>query len=105
MAMRMSEVPLVVGRVIGDVLDSFAPTTKMLVSYDNKQVFNGHEFFPSALTTMPKVLIEGPDMRNFYTLVFSFYFILFYVYFIYPSKPFKLKLPIISYYVSCFLFL
>lgn len=66
----MSEVPLLVGRVIGDVLEPFAPTTKMLVSYGSKQVYNGHEFYPSAISTMPKVLIEGPDMRNFYTLVF-----------------------------------
>ncbi|GMN39411.1 hypothetical protein TIFTF001_008649 [Ficus carica] len=34
---RMSE-PLVVGRVIGDVLESFTPTTKMCVSYNRKQI-------------------------------------------------------------------
>ncbi|KAL8516921.1 hypothetical protein ACS0TY_015245 [Phlomoides rotata] len=68
---RMSE-PLIVGRVIGDVLDSFTPATKMLVTYNgNKQVFNGHEFFPSAVTVKPRVEIQGDDMRTFYTLVMT----------------------------------
>lgn len=67
---RMSE-PLVVGRVIGDVLESFTPTTKMCVSYNKKQVCNGHELFPSAVTTKPKVEIQGGDMRSFFTLIMT----------------------------------
>lgn len=64
----MSE-PLVVGRVIGDVLDSFTPTIKISVSYNKKQVCNGHELFPSAITSKPRVEIQGGDMRSFFTLV------------------------------------
>lgn len=70
---RMSE-PLIIGRVIGDVLDSFTPATKMFVTYGNKQVYNGHEFYPSAVTTKPRVEIQGGDMRTFYTLVIIFCF-------------------------------
>nr|AMR34693.1 terminal flower 1 [Fragaria x ananassa]AMR34797.1 terminal flower 1 [Fragaria x ananassa] len=67
---RMSE-PLAVGRVIGDVLDSFTPTTKMIVTYNTKLVCNGHELFPSAVTAKPKVEIQGGDMRSFFTLVMT----------------------------------
>nr|AEO72027.1 TFL1-like protein [Fragaria vesca] len=67
---RMSE-PLAVGRVIGDVLDSFTPTTKMIVSYNSKLVCNGHELFPSAVTAKPRVEIQGGDMRSFFTLVMT----------------------------------
>ncbi|PRQ43871.1 putative phosphatidylethanolamine-binding protein [Rosa chinensis] len=67
---RMSE-PLVVGRVIGDVLDYFTPTTKMIVTYSTKLVFNGHELFPSAVTAKPRVEIQGGDMRSFFTLVMT----------------------------------
>ncbi|KAG5130385.1 hypothetical protein JHK84_036782 [Glycine max] len=62
--------PLFIGRVIGDVLDSFTPTIKMTVTY-KKQVYNGHEFFPSTITTRPKVEIGGGDMRSFYTLIMT----------------------------------
>lgn len=62
--------PLVVGRVIGEVIDSFNPSMNMTVTYNsNKEVFNGHEFFPSAVTHKPRVDIRGGDMRSFYTLV------------------------------------
>ncbi|CAA2960560.1 protein TERMINAL FLOWER 1-like isoform X1 [Olea europaea var. sylvestris] len=63
--------PLIVGRVIGDVLDSFSPTTQMSVTYGNRQVFNGHEFYPSTVTTRPRVEVCGGDMRTFYTLVMT----------------------------------
>ncbi|AES82026.1 putative phosphatidylethanolamine-binding protein [Medicago truncatula] len=68
---RMSQEPLIVGRVIGEVLDSFTTSMKMTVSYNKKQVFNGHEFFPSTINTKPKVEIDGGDMRSFYTLVMT----------------------------------
>ena len=62
--------PLVVGRVIGEVLDSFNPSVKMLVTYNsNKLVFNGHELYPSAVTSKPRVEVQGGDMRSFFTLV------------------------------------
>ncbi|ESW22072.1 hypothetical protein PHAVU_005G124600 [Phaseolus vulgaris] len=72
MAMNMiSTDPLVIGRVIGDVVDPFTTTLKITVSYNNKQVYNGHEFFPSSVTTKPKVQIRGGDMRSFFTLVMT----------------------------------
>jgi hypothetical protein len=62
--------PLVVGKVIGEVLDSFNPTVKMTATYSsNKQVFNGHEFFPSAIAAKPRVEVQGGDLRSFFTLV------------------------------------
>lgn len=69
----MSSEPLTVGRVIGDVLDSFTTSMIMTVSYNKKQVFNGHEFFPSTVNTKPKVEIDGADMRSFFTLVCCVY--------------------------------
>ncbi|KAI3923551.1 hypothetical protein MKW92_028713 [Papaver armeniacum] len=64
--------PLSVGRVIGDVLDSFTPTVKMSVTYNcNKQVCNGHELFPSTVTAKPKVEVHGGDMRSFFTLIMT----------------------------------
>ncbi|KAG2686587.1 hypothetical protein I3843_09G012700 [Carya illinoinensis] len=67
---KMSE-PLIVGRVIGDVLDSFTRSIKMTVTYNTKQVYNGHEFYPSTVTTKPKVEIQGGDMRSCFTLVMT----------------------------------
>jgi hypothetical protein len=64
--------PLVVGKVIGEVIDNFNPTVKMTVTYgSNKQVFNGHELFPSAVLSKPRVEVQGDDMRSFFTLVGS----------------------------------
>ncbi|KAI4322412.1 hypothetical protein L6164_022109 [Bauhinia variegata] len=64
--------PLAIGRVIGDVVDFFTPSVKMSVTYNsNKQVFNGHELFPSSVTTKPKVQVHGGDMRSFFTLVMT----------------------------------
>ncbi|KAL5727637.1 mRNA-capping enzyme subunit beta [Ranunculus cassubicifolius] len=68
---RMNET-LSVGRVVGDVLDSFTPTVKLEVTYDsNKQVYNGHEIMPATITAKPRVLIGGDDMRSTYTLVMT----------------------------------
>ncbi|XP_010557408.1 PREDICTED: protein CENTRORADIALIS-like [Tarenaya hassleriana] len=69
---RISSDPLVVGRVIGDVVDNVTQAVKMTVTYNsNKQVYNGHEFFPSAVTIKPKVDVHGGDMRSFFTLVMT----------------------------------
>jgi len=65
--------PLAIGRVIGDVVDYFTSTMKMSVTYNTKQVYNGHEFFPSSVTIKPKVQIHGGDMRSFFTLVLVFH--------------------------------
>ncbi|KAF5189526.1 Terminal flower [Thalictrum thalictroides] len=62
--------PLIIGRVIGDVIDSYSPTVNMSVTYNsNTQVYNGHELYPSSITTKPKVLIPSADMRSFFTLI------------------------------------
>ena len=66
---KMTE-PLIIGRVIGDVIDSFNPSVRMSVTYNsNKQVYNGHELLPSTVTLKPRVEVQGGDMRSFFTLV------------------------------------
>lgn len=63
--------PLVVGRVIGDVLDMFVPGVDLAVTYASRQVNNGCELKPSAVALLPRVDIGGEDLRNFYTLVMT----------------------------------
>ncbi|KAK6119902.1 hypothetical protein DH2020_046349 [Rehmannia glutinosa] len=64
--------PLVIGRVIGDVVDNFSTSVKMCVTYNsNKQVYNGHELFPSSVTIKPRVEVHGDDMRSFFTLIMT----------------------------------
>jgi len=60
---------LVVGRVVGDVLDPFVRTTNLRVSYGTRTVSNGCELKPSMVVNQPRVEVGGPDMRTFYTLV------------------------------------
>nr|WBU15621.1 terminal flower 1 [Osmanthus fragrans] len=68
---RMSD-PLVIGRVIGDVIDYFSRTVKMSVTYNsNDHVYNGHELFPSAVAFKPRVEVHGGDMRSFFTLILT----------------------------------
>ncbi|KAK9159470.1 hypothetical protein Syun_005811 [Stephania yunnanensis] len=61
--------PLVVGRVIGDVVEAFNRTIPIRVTYGNREVNNGCELKPSAVVTYPRVEIGGDDLRTFYTLV------------------------------------
>ncbi|XP_068665971.1 protein VERNALIZATION 3-like [Aristolochia californica] len=61
--------PLVVGRVIGDVLDPFVRSVAIRVSYNGRNITNGCEFRPSAIVSQPRVEIGGDDLRTFYTLV------------------------------------
>ncbi|CAK9314304.1 unnamed protein product [Citrullus colocynthis] len=69
---KMSSDPLVVGGVIGDVIDAFSPTVKMTVTYhSNKKVCNGHELLPNFVTLKPKVEVLGGDLRSFFTLVMT----------------------------------
>ncbi|KAK8685597.1 hypothetical protein V6N13_041597 [Hibiscus sabdariffa] len=63
--------PLIVGGVVGEVLDPFIPSIQMSVTFCNKRVFNGHEFYPSTVVIKPRVEIEGGDMRTFFTLVMT----------------------------------
>lgn len=63
--------PLVIGKVIGEVVDSFSPTAKMSVIYNSKNhVYNGHHLLPSTLISKPKVLLHAAgDFTTFFTLV------------------------------------
>nr|TKV99804.1 hypothetical protein SEVIR_8G067801v2 [Setaria viridis] len=61
--------PLVVGRVVGDVLDPFTRTTNLRVSFGARTIANGCELKPSMVSRQPRVEVGGPDMRTFYTLV------------------------------------
>ncbi|KAJ0079270.1 hypothetical protein Patl1_23952 [Pistacia atlantica] len=61
--------PLVVGRVVGDVLEHFTRSLPFSVTYGNKEVHNGVQLKPSLVAKQPKVAIGGSDFTNFYTLV------------------------------------
>ncbi|XP_010270138.1 PREDICTED: protein HEADING DATE 3A-like [Nelumbo nucifera] len=61
--------PLVLGRVIGDVLDPFDKSISLRVFYNNREVNNGFEFRPSEVVNQPRVEIGGSDRRKMYTLV------------------------------------
>ncbi|KAK5811918.1 hypothetical protein PVK06_027304 [Gossypium arboreum] len=64
--------PLIIGRVIGEVVDNFFPSVKITVTYNsNKQVANGHELMPALITARPRVEIGGDDMRPSYTLIMT----------------------------------
>ena len=63
--MACSTYPLVVGRVIGDVIDMFVPSLDMAVYYGSKQVTNGYEIKPSTTVDRPNVQIAGlPKCAN-----------------------------------------
>ncbi|GAU47635.1 hypothetical protein TSUD_137660 [Trifolium subterraneum] len=67
--MSGSRDPLVVGGVIGDVLDPFQTSIPITVSYHGKEVNNGAQFKPSQVVNQPRIIVGGNDLRNFYTLV------------------------------------
>ncbi|GER36563.1 terminal flower 1 [Striga asiatica] len=67
-----SNYPLVISRVIGDVVDNFSSSIKMCVTYNsNKNVYNGHDLLPSSITAKPRVEVHGGDMRSFFTLIMT----------------------------------
>ncbi|XP_051115931.1 protein MOTHER of FT and TFL1 [Andrographis paniculata] len=62
--------PMIVRRVIGDVVDVSVPSVAMSVYYAAKHVNNGCDVKPSAAVDAPRVYIAGlPD--QFYTLVMT----------------------------------
>jgi hypothetical protein len=62
--------PLVVGGVIGDVLDPFTNSVSLRVIYENnKEVINSGELKPSQIVNLPRVQVGGNDFRTLYTLV------------------------------------
>ncbi|KAG6516316.1 protein HEADING DATE 3A-like [Zingiber officinale] len=60
---------LVVGRVIGDVLEPFVKRVSLRINYAGKEITNGREFKPSEVVNQPRVEVGGNDLRTFYTLV------------------------------------
>ncbi|KAG0514231.1 hypothetical protein BDA96_10G172700 [Sorghum bicolor] len=62
--------PLVVGRVIGDVVDLFVPTVAMSVRFGTKDVTNGCEIKPSLTAAAPVVQIAG-RANDLFTLVMT----------------------------------
>lgn len=68
--------PLVVGRVVGDVLDPFTRTIGLRVIYRDREVNNGCELRPSQVINQPRVEVGGDDLRTFFTLVI---FLIFFV--------------------------
>nr|UUW44839.1 flowering locus T/terminal flower 1_2 [Equisetum bogotense] len=69
--MRRSLEPLIVGRVIGDVVDMFQPSIDFKVEYPVRQVNNGCEIKPPALLERPRVQVGGTTSSpyNLYTMV------------------------------------
>ncbi|CAL9114302.1 unnamed protein product [Musa textilis] len=61
--------PLVLGQVVGDVLDPFTRSAAMRVMYNSKEIRNGTGLRQSAVVNKPRVEIEGHDRRQLYTLV------------------------------------
>ncbi|KAF4373583.1 hypothetical protein F8388_025277 [Cannabis sativa] len=60
--------PLVVGRVIGDVVDMFVPAVSVSVYFGSKHVTNGCDIKPSISITPPKLTISGHS-QDLYTLL------------------------------------
>uniref|UniRef100_A0A0E0L843 Uncharacterized protein n=1 Tax=Oryza punctata TaxID=4537 RepID=A0A0E0L843_ORYPU len=66
--------PLLVGRIVGDVLDPFVRITNLRVSYGSRIVSNGCELKPSMVTHQPRVEVmvdpdapspSNPDLREY----------------------------------------
>ncbi|KAF3335090.1 hypothetical protein FCM35_KLT21694 [Carex littledalei] len=65
----MSSDPLVLSRIISDVLDPFRLSISIRVLYNNRFTVTGSELRPSAVVNRPKIEIGGGDLTDFYTLV------------------------------------
>ncbi|OIW03334.1 hypothetical protein TanjilG_15264 [Lupinus angustifolius] len=61
--------PLVLGGVIGDVLNPFTTLVSLRVCFSNREISNGYELRPSHVVNRPRVSVGGDDLRTFYTLV------------------------------------
>lgn len=64
--------PLVVGGVIGDVVDMFVPAADLSLHYGTKHLCNGMEINPHSAAQSPRLLITASvpvPTPNYYTLV------------------------------------
>ena len=60
--------PLIVGRIVGDVVDYFDMAAQLRVLYGNREITNGFELRPSQVENQPTVRITG-RRGSLYTLV------------------------------------
>lgn len=61
--------PLVLGRVIGDVIDPFTRVFPFRVIYNGRKVNNGCDLRPSAVSREPRIEVGESDMRTLFSLV------------------------------------
>ncbi|WOL11521.1 protein TWIN SISTER of FT-like isoform X3 [Canna indica] len=66
---RSGRDPLVLGQIIGDVLDPFTRSASMRIMFNNREISNGTRLRQSAVEDKPLVQIQGRDTRMLYTLV------------------------------------
>lgn len=64
----MSRDPLIVGNIVGDMVDYFDASGRLRVLYGNREITNGSELRPSQVVNQPTVQITGLS-GSFYTLV------------------------------------
>jgi len=70
--------PLVIGGVVGDVLEPFRSGVSLRIIFNNcSEVINCCELKPSQVMNQPRVEIGGDDLRTLYTLVYIYATILF----------------------------
>uniref|UniRef100_A0A0E0J859 Uncharacterized protein n=1 Tax=Oryza nivara TaxID=4536 RepID=A0A0E0J859_ORYNI len=66
----MSRDPLVVGSIVGDVVDHFGASALLRLFYNHREMTSGSELRPSQVAGEPAVQITGGrDGRALYTLV------------------------------------
>ncbi|XP_037408834.1 protein FLOWERING LOCUS T-like [Triticum dicoccoides] len=66
--MLRSRDPLIIGRIVGDVVDYFDASARLRVSYGNREITAGSELRPSQVANQPTVRITG-RAGSLYTLV------------------------------------
>ncbi|KAK7304305.1 hypothetical protein VNO77_45173 [Canavalia gladiata] len=68
--MPRSTDPLVIGRIVGDIVDPFTNSVSLRIVYNNNvEVMNCCELKPSQIINQPRVEVGGDELRTFYTLV------------------------------------
>ncbi|KAF8658214.1 hypothetical protein HU200_059435 [Digitaria exilis] len=67
--MSTSRDPLVVGNIVGDIVDHFPVSALLRLLYGGRELTCGSEMRPSQVATEPTVHITGGGARAFYTLV------------------------------------
>jgi hypothetical protein len=60
--------PLIVGGIVGDIVDYFDASARLRVLYSNREITNGSELRPSQVANQPTVQITGRP-GSLYTLV------------------------------------